>query len=135
MSLINCEINLILTWSENCVLTSKATRDEDPHANPAVVVIDNATSATLKITDTKLYVPVVNFSTENDKKLLEQLKTGFSKTIKWKKHRSEMTNQTKNNKLNYFIGLTFTKVNGLFVLPFEHENHRTSFSKYYVPNV
>ena len=85
MSLINCEINLILTWSENCVLTSKATRDEDPHANPAVVVIDNATSATLKITDTKLYVPVVNFSTENDKKLLEQLKTGFSKTIKWKK--------------------------------------------------
>ena len=34
MPLINCEINLILTWSENCVITSKATRDADPDAGP-----------------------------------------------------------------------------------------------------
>ena len=46
-----------------------------------------------------------------------------------------MTNQTKNSDLNYLIDLTFTKANRLFVLSFENENDRTSFSKYYVPNV
>ena len=73
MPLINCEINLILTWSENCVLTSKATRDAVPAqgGNPAVAAIDNTTNATFKIIDTKLYVPVVTLSTENHKKLLE----------------------------------------------------------------
>ena len=44
-----------------------------------------------------------------------------------------MTNQTKNNNLNYLIDPTFTKVNRLFVLSFENEDDRTSFSKYYVP--
>ena len=46
-----------------------------------------------------------------------------------------MTNQTKNSDLSYLIDLTFTKANRLFVLSFENENDRTSFSKYYVPNV
>ena len=46
-----------------------------------------------------------------------------------------MTNQTQNNNLDYLINSTFTKVNRLFVLSFENENDRTSFSKYYVPNV
>ena len=82
-----------------------------------------------------MYVPVVTLSTENDKKLLEQLRTGFKRTIKWNKYRSEMTNQTKNNNLNYLIDPTFTKVNRLFVLSFENENNRTSFSKYYASNV
>ena len=82
-----------------------------------------------------MYVPVVTLSTENDKRLLEQLRTGFKRTIKWNKYRSEMTNQTKNNNLNYLIDPTFTKVNRLFVLSFENENDRASFSKYYVPNV
>ena len=82
-----------------------------------------------------MYVPVVTLSTENDKILLEQLRTGFKRTIKWNKYRSEMTNQTKNNNLNYLIDPTFTKVNRLLVLSFENENDRTSFSKYYVPNV
>ena len=73
MPLINCEINLILAWSENCVLTSKATRDAVPAqgGNPAVAAIDNTTNAIFKIIDTKLYVPVVTLSTENHKKLLE----------------------------------------------------------------
>ena len=64
------------------------------------------------MTDTKLYVSVVTLSTENDKKLLEQLRTGFNRTIKWNKCRSEMTNWTKNN-LIYLINPTFTKVNRL----------------------
>ena len=131
MLLINCEVSLILTWSENCVLTNIKTRI----ARGTRVAINAPTNATFKITDTKLYVSVVTLSTENDKTLLEQLKTGFKRTIKWNKYRSEMTNQTQNNNLNYLIDLTFTKVNRLFVLSFENENNRTSFSKYYVPNV
>ena len=67
MPLINCEINLILTWSENCALSSKTTRDADLDANLVVAAIDNPTNATFKITDTKLYLPVVILSTENDK--------------------------------------------------------------------
>ena len=52
MPSINCEINLILTRTENCVLTSKATRDADPNADPAVAAINAPTKATFKITDT-----------------------------------------------------------------------------------
>ena len=131
MPLINCEVSLTLTWSENYVLTSKATRDADP----PVAGTNNPTNATFKITDCKLYVPVGNLSAENDNKLLEQLKTGFKRTIKWNKYRLEMSNQTKNNNSNYLTDTTFTNVNRLFVLSFENENDRTSFSKYYVPKV
>ena len=108
MPLINCEINLILTWSENCVLTSKATRDAVPAqgGNPAVTRVNNPTNATFKITDTKLYVPVVTLSTKDDN-FLEQLKSGLKRTIKWNKYRSEMTNQTKTNHWNHLINPTF----------------------------
>ena len=68
MPLINCEINLILTWSQKCVLTSKATRNAAPAQgrNPAVTAVNNPTNATSQIKDTKLYVPVVTLSTEDD---------------------------------------------------------------------
>ena len=118
MSLINCEVSLTLTWSENCVLTSKATREADPDADPAVAGINNPANALFKITDCKLHVPVVTLSVEDDNKLLEQLKTGFKRTIKWNKYRSEMSNQTKNNNLSYLIDPTFTNINRLFVLSF-----------------
>ena len=140
--LTNCKIELILICSTNCVIFSNARRDAIAatelsatkvlNAEPAVNV--SATNATFKITDTKLYVPVVALQTENDKRSLEQLKAGYKRTIKWKKCRSEMANQTKNN-LNYLIDPIFTKVNRLFVLSIENENDRTSFSKYFIPNV
>ena len=104
-------------------------------SDPAVAAIDNRTNATFKITDTKLYVPVVTLSIENDKRLSGQLKTGFNRTIKWNKYRSEMTNQTQNNNLNYLIDPTFTEFNRLFVLLFENENNSLSFSKYFLPDV
>ena len=66
---------------------------------------------------------------------MEQLKTGFKRTVKWNKYRSEMTNQSKTNNLNCMIDLTFNKVNRLFVLSFENEDDRTSYSKYYTPKV
>ena len=59
MPLINCEVNLILTWSSTCVIT-------------------NSTGAgTFETTDTKLYVPVETLSTQDNSKLLKQLKSGF----------------------------------------------------------
>ena len=80
--------------------------------------INNPTNATFKTTDAKLYVPVVTLSTEDDNKLLEQLKLGFKKTIKCNKYRSEVTNQAETINLNYLIGPAFNKVNRLFVLSF-----------------
>ena len=62
--LINCNINLILAWSENFVITSIATKDADP--NTAVAAVKNLTNATFEITDTKLYVPVATLSTKDD---------------------------------------------------------------------
>ena len=82
-----------------------------------------------------MYGPAVTLSTKNDKILLEQLRTGFKRTIKWNKYRSEMTNQTKTNNLNYLMDPTFNKFNRLFVLSFQNEEDRTSLSKYYTPKV
>ena len=70
MPLINCEINLILTLPENFVITSKATRDAGPYADPAVAAVKKKKNATFKITDIKLCVPVVTLSTEDDYELL-----------------------------------------------------------------
>ena len=134
--LINDEISLALTWSENCVLTDIITHIAVAAQGytPTRPDVSAPTNATFQIKYTKLYVPVVTLSTQDDNKRLEQFKTGFKRTIKWNKYRSEMTNQTQNNNLNYLIDPTFTKVNRLFVLSFENEDDRRSFSKYYVPN-
>ena len=71
-----------MTWFANCVLIDKLTRDVDYGANPRVSEINNPENAIFQITDTKLYVPVVSLSKENDIKLLEQLKSGFKKNCK-----------------------------------------------------
>ena len=89
--LINNEVELILTQYTNCVLIDKLTREANYGANPNVYEIDNQKNAVFEITDTKLYVPVVTLSKEDNIKLLEQLKSGFKKTIKWNKYRSQMT--------------------------------------------
>ena len=91
--LINCEVELILTWFKNCVLIDKLTREANYGVNPNVYEIDNPKNATFKITDTKLFVPVVTLSKENDIKLFEQLKSRFKGTVKWNKYRSQMTIQ------------------------------------------
>ena len=86
--LINCEVELILTWFKNCVLINKLTRDANYNGDPRVSEINNPENATFQIIDTKLFVPVVTLSKENYIKLLEQLKSGFKKNIKWNKYRS-----------------------------------------------
>ena len=129
MPSITCEVELILTWSKNGALADMAA---DADANPAIVA---PTGLKFQITDTSLYVPVVNLSTKDDNNFFEQLISGFKKTIKWNKYRSEMTNQTITNHFNHLIDPTFTKVNRLFALSFENEEDITSFPNYYVPKV
>ena len=80
MPLINWAVSLILTCFRECVITSmkrRAIKNTRRDLSP--------TNATLQITDTKLYVPVVTLSVQNDKRLLEQLRTAFKRTIKWNK--------------------------------------------------
>ena len=107
--LINCEIELI--FLRNCVLADMTAAN-----NLDQNLISKPTGLEFQITSTKVYVPVVTLSKENDKKLLEQLISGFKRIVKWNKYRLQMTVQPQNNNLNYLIGPKFTKVNSLFVL-------------------
>ena len=117
MPLINCEVNLILTWSKDCVIT-------------------NSTGAgKFKITETKLYVPVVTLSTQDNAKLLLQLKSGFKRTINWNKYESNIKAFAQNRYLNHLINPRFQGVNRHFVLSFENEDYRPSHSTYYLPKV
>ena len=119
-----------MTWFKNCVLIDRSTREANYAADPNVYEIDNPENAIFEITDTKLYVPTVTLSKEDDIKLLEQLTSGFKKTIKWNKYRSQMAIQPKNSNLNYLIDPTFMNVNRLFVLSFPRNKH---YKKHYKP--
>ena len=93
MPLINCEVNLILTWSSTCVIT-------------------NSTGAgTFEITGTKLYVPIVTLSTKENAKLLQQLKSGFKRVINWNKYLSKPELLRRNANLNFLIEPSFQGVN------------------------
>ena len=117
MPLINCEVNLILTWSSTRIIT-------------------NSTGAgTFEITDTKLYVPVVTLSTQDNSRLLQQIKSGFKRVISWNKYLSKPELLRQNPNLNHLVELGFQGVNRLFVLIFENDTQRTSHSGYYLPNV
>ena len=117
MSLINCEVNLILTWSSTCVIT-------------------NSTGVgAFKINDTKHFVPVVTLSTQDNAKLLEQLKSGFKRTINRNKYLSKPKLLRQNPNLNHLVEPTFYGVNKLFVLAFGNDAQRTSHSGYHLPNV
>ena len=134
--LINSEITLNLSWYEQCVLVGRALRNEpDPQPDPLIPAIEAPTDAKLKVTDCKLYVPVVTLLAESDNKLIQQPKSGFISTVKWNKYMSQMSNQRTNYNLNFLIDPTFDNVNRLFVLSFENEGDRTSYYKYYPPKV
>ena len=118
MPLINCEINLDLNWSKNCI----------------IVVTDVANQViTFSITDTKLYVPVVTVSTQDNAKLLEQFfKNGFKRTINWNKYQSKKLRERQNQYLDYLVDPSFPGINRLFVLSFENEALRKSYKRYYL---
>ena len=131
--LISCEVFLELKWNKKCAITSLERRQVD--AGPPVVRDNAPTSATLSITDCKLYVPVVTLSKDDEIKLLTNLKSGFKKEIIWNKYRSQMTTEAINNNLNILIDPTFTNVKRLFVLAYQTADDRQSFSQFYLPNV
>ena len=100
MPLINCEVNLLLTWSVSCVIASADAANQN---------------ATFAITDTKLYVPVVTLSQQDNEKLLEQLQSGFKRVINWNKYLSKPELLTQNPNLNHLVEPRFQEVNRLFV--------------------
>ena len=77
----------------------------------------------------------MTLSTQDNAKLLKQLKSGFRRTINWNKYESNIKTYAQNRYLNHFINSSFQRVNRLFVLSFENENGRTSHSTYYLPKV
>ena len=97
-----CEINLLLTWSKDCVITNSTGEGR------------------FAITETKLYVPVVTLSTQDNAKLLQQLKSGFKRIINWSQYESSVKTFAQNRYLNHLINLSFQGVNRLFVLSFEN---------------
>ena len=73
--------------------------------------------------------------TRDNFKLLQQLKSGFKKTVDWNKHLSKPELLAQNSNLNCLVEPSFQRVNRLFVLAFENDTQRTSNSRYYLPNV
>ena len=92
MPLINCEFNLILTWSSTCVLIATGIQNQN---------------ATFAITDTKLYVPVVTLSTQENTKFLQQLQSGFKRVINWNKYLSKPELLAQNSNLNHLVEPVF----------------------------
>ena len=105
--LINCEMNLDLKWSINCVTVA---------TNVASQV------TTLSISDTKIDTPVLTLSIEDNTKFLEQSKSWLKRVINYNKFQSKMTKKTKSifRLLNW---ASFTGVNGLFVVSLENETN------------
>ena len=89
MPLINCEVNLILTWSKDCVINNSTGEGK------------------CKITETILYLPLVTLSTQDNAKLLQQLKSGFERTINWDKYQSSIKIYAQDRYLNYLVDLSF----------------------------
>ena len=85
MPLNNCEINLILTWSNRCFVIDNPIEDQEP---------------TFTITETKLYVPVVTLSIQDNAKLLEKLKSCFKTAVIWNKHEPKVTVEKQNQYLD-----------------------------------
>ena len=104
LPLINCEVILILMWSSTCVTTD----------------------STGAITDTKLYVPGVTLSTQENTKILQQLKSGFKRVINWNKYLSKPELLAQNPNLNRLVEPSFQGVNRLFVLAFKGDSKRIS---------
>ena len=118
--LIYCEVNLILTWSSTCVLIATNVQNQ---------------AAIFEITDTKLYVPVVTLSTQENTKFLQQLNSRFKRVINWNKYLSKSELLAQYPNLNPLVEPSFQGGNRLFILEFENDNDRTSDDEYYLLTV
>ena len=130
MPLISCEVSLELKWNKTCVITSQQIGANLDGGNTAA-----PTNATFAINDCKLYTLVVTLSKDDEIKLLNNLKSGFTREIKWNKYRSQMSTEAVNNHLNLLVDPTFTNVNRLFILAYQNADDRQSFPQFYLPKV
>ena len=91
--------------------------------------------STFTITETNLYVPVVTLSTQDNPKLLSQLKSCFKRTISRNKYVPKPALLARNQNLNHLIDPSFQRVKRLLVLTLEDDAQRTSNKRFYIPNV
>ena len=122
MPLINCKIKLNLTWKKECVLS---TADYN-----AVFIIN----------DTKLYVPVVSLSKEDNKDFIEQQNKGFQRSLYWNEYKTKEINEDADAKVFRYINLypSFQGVNRLFVMTYDKvdgQPTRNGQRKYYLPRI
>ena len=122
MPLINCKIKLNLTWKKECVLST-----DDGNA---VFIINN----------TKLYVPVVTLSKEDNKDFIEQQNKGFQRSIYWNEYKTQEINENADANVFKYINLdpSFQGVNRLFVMAYNRANGqptRNGQQKYYLPRI
>ena len=122
MPLINCKIKLNLTWKKECVLSNQA--------GAAVFIIN----------DTKIYVPVVTLSKEDNKDFIEQQNKGFQRSIYWNEYKTkEQTENADANSLKYSsLDPSFQGVNRLFIMPYNREDGqhtRNGRRKYYFSRI
>ena len=117
--LINCKIKLNLTWKKECVLS---TGDGE-----AIFIIN----------DTKLYVPVVTLSKEDNKDFIEQQNKGFQRSIYWNEYETKEINEDADPNVFKYINLdpSFQGVNRLFVMAYNRANGQPEQTKYYLPRI
>ena len=127
ISLINCKGKLNLTWKKECVLST----DDDAAANAA-------NDPVIIINDTKLYVPVVTLSKEDNKDFIDQQNKGFQRSIYWNEYKTKVQNENADANVFKYITLdpSFQGVNRLFVMAYIREadqSTRDERTKYYLP--
>ena len=106
-----------MTWSWICAILYTNVENQIP---------------TFTITKTKLYMPEVTLSTQDNSKLLPQLKWSLKGTINWNKYLAKPEFLRQNPNLNHLVEPSFQGVNRLFVLAFWNDTQR---KRYYLPNV
>ena len=122
--IINCKIHLELNWSKDCIISSLA-------------------NTTFKITNTKLYIPIVTLSSKDNVKLVKLLVEGFKGPVYWNEYQTkiETRNSDQNNLTRFPLDASFQRVRILFVLAFDNSNDnnknvaRNSHTKYFLPRV
>ena len=118
ITLINCRVKLSLRWIENCVLTTAAIG-----ANATATCAD---SATFKIADAKLYVPVVTISAEDNARLAKQLNEGFIRLVYWNKYNKidnkivEIARANEEGSIRELPDPSYEGVKRLFVLAYDN---------------
>ena len=82
------------------------------------VITNSVRGITFTIIHAKLYTPIVNLTTKDNSKLLQQLKSGFKRMINWNKYQSKVTTETRNEYLDYLVDQNFEGISKIFVLRF-----------------